>query len=661
MHDIEELAINTYNENMEFFKEKHEFLYNKLSALGLILEDGRYPQKYDLEYKDDHFNVIDIRTNEYLYPKSSNEYADDLTKEITLKKSDQVCETFFNYKFSPEAMVNAYEGDATTLHATTAPITHYYDEHVNSDMHFNKIDKFMFLGLGLSTHVDKILKKLNQPQILFLVEDDLELFRLSLFTCNYKNAIGNSVAYFCVGANEEEFNSTLNAFYNSSSILNQYLKFSLFSQNYQSKIKTIQEYVISRPEKCYSHERILNKNKLVLERLKDKYPFLDLLKKENETFFDDKPILVVGAGPSLREEIEWLNENKDKFVILSVFAALKTLSKYDISPDIVIQLDEKIPEAINLVNSFDNFDFVKNSVFIFSASAPDILFDTFNHHNIFVVEDRSFYKQEALQIVASSVGEVAYSISLLFNAKETYLLGLDLALSDDGSSHSKDHHWAKKLDVSKSDEIPTVTSLMQSTLKVKGNFRDEVYTTPLLVVSIPKLDRYTSVLKSDTQNVYNLCDGAYFKDVQPLHTKDVKNLCVINKANLHSGIHEVFSKYSSSTFTQSEIENINMRKNQIAILNTYVKNFEDAKTITKETFIDEYKRLLIAIMSSEKSELRELTVIYLFNTSNYVVDFFNTKELSNLKKHTKAMKKIVAIQLRKIFDYYEEIINKVEV
>ena len=37
MKNIEELAISTYNANMEFFKKKHEFLYNKLSAFLFVV------------------------------------------------------------------------------------------------------------------------------------------------------------------------------------------------------------------------------------------------------------------------------------------------------------------------------------------------------------------------------------------------------------------------------------------------------------------------------------------------------------------------------------------------------------------------------------------------------------------------------------------------
>jgi len=656
MNEIEELTINNYNENMNFFREKHPSLYNKLSALDILLNDGTYPQKYDLEYKDTYFDVKELNSNAYLYSNNSDEFGDKLTDDISMKKNEQVCETFLNYKFTPEAINKANESEAIFIHATTAPIISYYDQYITKDMNFKAIRKFLFLGLGLATHIPKIMQKIH-PEIVLFVEDDIELFRLSLFTCNYKEALGRSIGHFSISENEDEFRAMLNSFYAKSSIQNHYLKFSLFNKDYQNKIKKFQEYVVSRSEKCYSHERILTKNQRVLEKIEEKYNFLDLQNKENETFFNNKPILVIGAGPSLHENIQWLKENKDNFILLAVFAAVKTLYKHDITPDIVIQLDEKVPEATMLINSFDDLSFLDNSIFILSASCPNVLFETFNKKNIFVVEDRSYYKQRVLQIVASSVGEVAYSIALIFNTTNTYLLGLDLALGDDGRSHAKDHHGSQKIDISDTQSVPTVTSLQLSSFKIKGNFRDEVICTPLLASSIPKLNRYTKLLKSPLQNVYNLCDGAYFLDVIPLHPKDVKGIKKITKINLQKEIYDVFSKYSTSILSDEELTSIEFRKEQIKTFNNILSIFENTPSTTDELFIAAYKKLVISLIAIDKSELRELIMVYLFNTTGYVVDFFNTKELNDIKKHTKNMKKIVALQLRRIINFYDKTIN----
>lgn len=657
MQSIEDKAINTYNDNMNYFKAKHEKLFNNLSALEVMLEDGSYPQKYDLEYKDDYFDVIELSSGHYLYNQNSQSYGDNLCNQINMKKDKQVCETFYNLDFTEEAVLKANKSEAIFAHATTAPIIAYYNKYINAEMNFNTIYKFIFLGLGLATHLSKIMSKIN-PGIVLLVEDDLELFRLSLFTCDYANNLKNSTVIFSIAQREEDLRMAFRALFETNMHENQYLKFSLFSNAYESKIKLLQEFIVTRPEKCYPHERILHKNQRVLQRIHEKKNFINLEKKENETFFKDKPVLVLAAGPSLHNNIEWLQKNKNNFITIAVFATLRILQKYNIAPDIIIQLDEKVNEGVTLVKSFDNFDFVKNSLFILSPSVPDIYFDTFNNQNIFLVEDRSYYKQKELQISAASVGEVAYSIALLFNAKETYLLGLDLALSDDGSTHGTDHHGKQKANIDKVDTVPTVTNLILSTLKVKGNFRELVVTTPLLSLSIPKVNAYTRRLKSASQNVFNLCDGVYFNDIPALHISDIKSLKPFDKKDVLIDLRNLFTKYSTSSFTEEEVLSFKHRQKQLETIRSFVENFKNAPTINAALFTGAYKIFTQNIMLSEKNELRELLLVYTYNTSSYIIDFFNTQELNDIKKHTKEFKKIIIIQYNKIIDYYEDILNE---
>ena len=657
MQSVEEKAIDTYNKNMQYFKEKHEKLYNKLSALNIVLNDGSYPQKYELEYKNDYFDVIDTASGNFLYSQNSKTYGDKLYKEINMKKDQQVCETFYNYDFTEEAVKKAKKADALHDYATTAPIIAYTNKYVSAKTHFIQIYKFIFFGLGLATHVEKTIKRIK-PESILLVEDDLELFRLSLFTCNYADALKDTHALFAIAQNDEDLSTAFQVFYERNIFSNQYLKFSLFSSAYESKVKLLQEYIVARPEKCYAHERILHKNQRVLQRIGENFRFINLQKKELPNYFQDKPVLILAAGPSLNQNIEWLKKNHHKFITITIFAALKTLQKHHISPDIVIQLDEKVVEGVLLVRSFDDFDFLKDSIFLLSASVPDIFFDTFKHDNIFLMEDRSFYKQKELQVNAASVGEVAYSIPLIFNAKEIYLLGLDLALSDDGSTHSVEHHATRKAHIEQKDSTPDVTNLILSTFEIKGNFKEKVITTPLLALSIPKVNGYTKRLKKPIQDVYNLSSGVYFENTTPLHAQEIRELEPLDSQMIFKNIHQLFEQYSSTSLTKEEIKKIQTRKKEIESIRDHLYSFKLAPTVNVDLFRATYLIFIHNIMVSEKNELQELLLVYIYNTSNYIIDFFNTKELDNTKKHTKNLKKIIIAQFSKIIDYYEDILTQ---
>ncbi len=65
------------------------------------------------------------------------------------------------------------------------------------------------------------------------------------------------------------------------------------------------------------------------------------------------------------------------------------------------------------------------------------------------------------------------------------------------------------------------------------------------------------------------------------------------------------------------------------------------------------------MLDSSKTELREIIFIYFMSVSTYITDLFNTKELSNTKKHTKKMKIIMITQIEKIIKTYESELLKV--
>lgn len=657
MKNIEQMAISNYQNNMEYLQKEDTQLYTKLLALETLLEDGRYPQKYDLEYKDGYFDVIELATKSYLYKQSSETFSDTLTSQISFKKSDQAFESFYKLEFTQKALEKLQKENALTTYATSAPIIDYHNSHVNSSMHMNEIQKFIFIGLGLALHLPKIIKK-SDAKLILIIEDNIELFRLSLFTCNYKEALEGRLAFFSIAQNSSEFLDTFTTFYSKSFVRNYILKFSLFSSHYEHKIKDIQTRLVSRVETSYPIEYLLHKNISILSRLKKGFKFLELTKKAQEPFFNDKPMLIIGAGPSLHANIEWLKKSADKFILVVAFAALKTLYKSNIMPDIVVQIDEKVTETVNLVKSFDNFDFLKNAIFIFSASVPEILFETFTKEKIYLIEDRTKYKLANTRLVSASVGETAYAISLIFNASQIYLLGLDFALSDDGSTHAKDHHNVTSIDTSNADKVQESLSISKTTLHVKGNFRDKVTTTPLLSSSIPIVNRYSQELKSSSQNIYNLSDGAFFELTEPLRIDDISINSKLDKQNLFLTIKETFDKYSLSELSTQEQEELEKKLTQLEYFHTLIEAFDKNTSSNKDVLVQNYTNLMQTIINSHDSELKELLVIYFLGIAPYIFDFFNTKELDNPKKHTKKLKKIISLQLNRLIEPYEEALRE---
>nr|WP_321267005.1 6-hydroxymethylpterin diphosphokinase MptE-like protein [uncultured Sulfurimonas sp.] len=658
MQSVEDKAIDNYNSNMKFFEKEHSRLYKMLIALETLLNEAKYPQKYELEYKNGYFDVLEISSGNYLYNQNSKDYSKKIVDEISFKKNEQVFESSYNFIYDDNSIELLKDADAFFPHATTAPIIHYHKLNTNTSMNMNRIYKFIFLGVGLGLHIKDIVEK-TKADIILITDNDIELFRLSMFTCNYKEALENKKVFFSIAQTSIELAHTFGSFFENAIIRNHYLKFCLFSSKDEPTIKQIQQAILIRPEKCYSHSRLLHKSKNILKRIAKDYKFVNLHKKELENFFDDKPILVLAAGPSLNAQKEWLQQNYKNFIIIAPLAALKTLYKLDIPADIVVHIDENEPLAKRELDSFENKDYFQNTIFIFTASVADIFFDTFEKEKIYLLEDRTSYKLNNCFIDAASVGEASYAIALAFSNSDLYLLGLDLALGDDGSTHAKDHSDHVNLDTSLANSISQSASLDTAVTQVKGNFRREVNTIPLLAMSIPVVDIHTTKLKLASQNIYNLSDGAYFQETIPLQPSEVTITEALNKKDLKTKLLSLFDKYSSKSLSEEELQRLKERQKRVKKYYEFLDTFREDSSSNAELFMKSYTKLLDSMVVFEQDELHQIMMNYLLISSTYVSDLFNTKELQNHKKHIKKIKKIIIALLEKIIKAYEQEISKV--
>ena len=651
MQNIQDSVIQNYQDNMDYLEKEHEALFNKIQALEVVLEDGRFPQKYDLEYKDGYFDVRELVSKKFLYNQDTNIYAKTMCTAVNFQKNEHVFETFYNYQFSDKALQKAMNSKDLIMYANSAELIDYHDKNTKKTDHLTKITKFIFIGLGLGVHIPAILEKTGADSLL-LIEKDIELFRLSLFVTNYKKIFENKRVFFSIAQNQSEFQETFNSFYLDAFVRNHYIKYSLFSDNYVDAIQNIQNAIISRSEKVYPHEFLINKNIQVLQRINENYNFLNLKTMQNNSLLQEKPLLLIGAGPSLSKNSRWLQENAKYFLIVAAFAALNTLKKLDISPDIVTQMDEKTIATQDMLQKLGDTSFLTDTLFVFSASVPDILIETFSKEKIFLLEDRTDYILANQKILAASVGEFSYAFALTLNPKEIYLLGLDFALTDEGSTHADEHHLTQKLDTNKTTELQESISLDKSILEIQGNLREKVLSTPLLAMSIPHMNNYTAALKKPYQKVYNLSDGAYLEGTIAfdIHKHHKRTETFFDK--------EKFLKFlqanSQSQLQSNDIEAIKNRQEQIQSFKEALDTFLTTPSLESDIFVRTYTKLLNVLFRSNESELKEILMIYILNTSSYIIDLFATKELTNHKKHIKKMKKIIYNELKNIIKLYEE-------
>ncbi len=664
MQNIEQKAITTFQNNLLFLSEKYPEVFKKVDILSQAIENGSYKERYALEYKDGYFDVLDTVTNQWLYGNSSVEAAKKAADEINYSKDKGVIETFYNYNFTEDAIEYANEEDPTvSKFVLIAPVVGFARKLLPKTTTMKQIYKFIFFGVGLGLHIEKIHEKIHAYMYL-VIEDNLELFRLSLFVTDYSKIGEESEFYFAIMENDAGLKKAFESFYHNSFIRNNYIKYYLLYPHYREKIAQIQNFIVTQSSNTYLQDRLLIKNLRTVKSIKNGYKFFNVSKTYKEDVFRLKPIIMVAAGPSLSKNIEWLKKNAPYATVVALFMTSAILEKHGIKPDIIVHVDEYTDPVKNTINKMRSKSFFDSSLFFLSSSVDiDTFLDITSKDKIFMFEDRTNYRFHCGKLEGYSVGEIGYALSLIFGAKEIYLLGLDLALDPETKqTHAKGHlSSSDKVEVKKATSSQNV-SLRGSEFFVKGNFLEKVPTTPLFNVSIFRVNYFTQTLKQNDQNVFNLSNGAYFEDTIPKKAEDIDLKRFRQKDTLHKKeLREFCDQSSSSKMDKDEKEAFLKREEDAKYKKEMIVNFSKQRYPSIDQFSSAFTKVAAeSILTRFKNtgELPQIFIVYLENVGGYIGDFFNTKQIDNPKKNIKQFQKIITRQFLKIIDKYMEIFKE---
>ncbi len=666
MQDIEQKAIETYTKNLSYLSKEHPDLHRKIELLSLALQNGQYKEKYAIEYKEEgYFDLLELSTGKWLYGSHSGKLAKKAALGVNYNKTDGVIETFYNFKFDESAVNTAKNTDPTiSSFATTAPVISYIDGIIDKkNTTMRKIYKFIFFGTGLGLHIDEIDRKID-ASIYLIVEDNLEIFRASLFVTDYSRIGKKSKIHFSIMDNDYSFKEKFNKFFHDAFIRNNYLKYFLFQENYLDKIRKIQNFIVTSSHITYPHHKLLEKNIRTLKTLGDRYKFFDVSKTHDSKLFSSRPVILVAAGPSLDKNIEWLKKNAKYATVVALFMTTPILFSHGIEPDIIVHVDEQEHPVLSTLSKVDDLNLYGKSIFFLAPSVKMDLFKGISEKNrCYLFEDRTRYRFEMGFLEGFSVGEIAYALTLIWGTKELYLLGLDLAVdTETGKTHAKGHMSAQqRLEANGTEDTQTV-SLRGSIFEVKGNFGKTVSTTPLFDMSIHRVNYFTKTLKRKYQTVYNLSDGAYFEETIPTKPENAE-LGKLFSSKSDGSIPDLigyFDTHADEKMSPKEIEMFELRIQEAEKKLHTLEKFAETRHPSIMQFQSAFTDIASDMITSPEnqiSELSQILIIYLQNIGGYMGDFLNTREIDNPKRHIKYLQKSVADQLMKIIKKYIEAIK----
>lgn len=665
MQNIEAQVEKNYLTNIEYFKRFQPSIYEKILAFEDALDKGYYTQKYEIEYENGYFNVVELQSNVKLYTSDSKLHAKAVADSINYKKNENVLETFIHREFSEQDVKHYTQKSVLeSSYSGIIPIVDYANKIAHKDKtSMIQIYKFVFLGVGLGLHIETVHRKIKAKNYL-IIEDDLELFRLSLFTTNYAKLAKQVKLLFWI-FDDENYQEIISEFLSDLYIYNHFIKFYQMHHHKDIKFKKIQTVIATQNHLSFTYTALLKQSSKPLKLLADKRSFLNILKKPQNTIFSQKPVLLVAAGPSLKKYIKWLKENQDRFIVMAVSASLSLLYKEGITPDIVTHADG-FEASLAHYKDIDSKNYLKNTVAIFSSSVLQEHIDLINEKHLYIYQNITQFKENFGSIIAPCVGSQSFGLALSLNTKELYLLGLDLALDQKtGATHTEEHIQSKKLDLEKTNVVEDTFTMNNSTITTQGNFTEEVSTTSSFLISINNINLFTTQIQTDDQKTYNLNDGAYFNKSIPTHidSMDITKFEILNKEHVHNEICSSLKNISQKGLSDSEYKNLANLIEDAREKKAIIERFQSTKITAN---VEKYKSRFVSFMdnilpAANNIQTNSITLIYLFYVKyivTYLFDILNTQELEHPKKHIQLLTENITRVLIEIEEKYEGILQE---
>lgn len=620
MVDINEHITNNFHQNVSYLQNHHRAIYEKLLAYEHYVSQNNIAENFTLSYENGAFDILNLQTNKHLYNKQSAHFVHIMTESVNFKKNENVFESF--KILTPSEKLQGYNF-AFDL----------FDQYGDKTKEMKHIRKFIFFGAGL--HIQSITKKIDADYYLF-VEDNIELYRLSLFTTKYFEIAQHSQLLFAVATDEREFDLIGKKFLEHSPYYNHYIKFFESVFHTEEKLKRFHTLVVSQSHLNFFYSSILQQYTRPVHYLKNRYNFLNLTAPQLKHYCRDKCVILVAPGPSLDKNIEFLKTNSDKCFIVALSATLKSLELAGIKPDIITHFDGFERSAIHFEKLKDK-TFIKDSLLLFSAKTPQKIVNKFEKKRIFFFETGTNYKQGFGEMSAFCAGSSTYLIVIVLGFENIYLVGLDLALNQQTlQTHSSAYSYNLEADTQEDN-----LSFRDAIIEVDGNLQNKVKTTPNFALSINAINEITLHLKQNYQSVYNCNNGAKFRNTQ---SADCLELSHSTQKSLMELAKE-FQQNSACKLTKNEKEFLADVYKAADGKKTYIERFKSSHYSDADSFLAALIQLKNDLCLCDQKRCEVLSLLF-ENYTNFVYGFvFDTLNTKGVTPDIKEVQKILASNL----------------
>ncbi|MNW44046.1 hypothetical protein D3C74_212630 [compost metagenome] len=297
------------------------------------------------------------------------------------------------------------------------------------------VQNVLIFGFGLGYHIDKFIEK-YPDKTLYIYEPDEKLFTTALESRDLIHVLGHSkVGIFAVGSEEfiryelinniafqvkDSFSFVVVPIYNKmyfETIAELQENTETLILNYRSNFATVLHFQYEWIENI-----LYNFNKVLTT------PSLNGLKGACSNI----PAIIVGSGPSLKEDIEYLRKLKSRVLIIAAGSSIQALLHEGIQPDCIVSIDGGEPNY----QVFKDID-VSSIPFIFGTTIKHTILEREHNKLIHLLLDLDLISLHLMQDfdepvfqTNSTVTGTCIQLANYLDCSQVILMGQDLSYPD---------------------------------------------------------------------------------------------------------------------------------------------------------------------------------------------------------------------------------------
>ncbi|EAK0935424.1 motility associated factor glycosyltransferase family protein [Campylobacter jejuni] len=318
---------------------------------------------------------------------------------------------------------------------------------------YAKYPVLFFYGFGNGMLYKSLCENKNHQHIV-VFEDDLEILALAFYLFDFSEALKNEklILFHTQTLNTAQLSTLFNyeIIQKSVKIFNLFIHSDFYQKFQNTQIQNTNTQLIEMIRFI-----VLNKGNDPHDSLIGiKHTLDNLPKMLNHGIFQEflkerrakvKNAIIVSTGPSLIKQLPLLKKYANKATIFCADSAYVILGKYGIKPDYVCMLERD--DIVSKCFDNDFGDFNKGILFILASVVHKEVLDFLEKdQRTYMLVHRPLNFAASLKLneygylgVGHSVSNMIYELAGALRFENIIFIGQDLAYSEDGSSHPKEH------------------------------------------------------------------------------------------------------------------------------------------------------------------------------------------------------------------------------